>query len=147
MISSVNILDTQVKENISNLTTANTIVEKFKTDSSDLLKVINRKNTETLWSKLFKIGVISFILNGCIIALIFWIGNANVNKQLILRDSIIYEKLMDIDRVQRGDAKFYFDKKDNALYLQDIKKKNAPKKLKPEHTYLKGFWQSFWDRK
>lgn len=147
MISSVDKLDTQVKENISTLTTANDIVKTFKTDSSDLLKVINRKNTETLWSKLLKIGVISFVLNGCIISLFFWIGNANVNEQLIIRDSIIYEKLMDIDRVQRGDAKFYFDKKDNALYIQDTKKKNAPKKLNPETTYLKGFWQSFWDRK
>lgn len=146
MISSVEKLDTQVKTNISTLTTANSIVETFKTDSSDLLKLINRKNTETLWSKLFKIGAISFILNGCILGLIFWIGNANVNKQLILRDSVIYEKLMEIDRIQRGDAKFYFDKKDNALYMQDAKKRKAPQKLDSERTYLKGFWESFWDR-
>lgn len=57
----------------------------------------------------------------------------------------IYEKLMQIDRVQRGEAKFYFNKKDNALYLQDAKKRNVPEKLESETTYLKGFWESFWD--
>lgn len=44
-----------------------------------------------------------------------------------MRESAIYEKLMQIDRVQRREAKFYFDKKDNALYLQDAKKRNVSK--------------------
>ena len=47
---------------------------------------------------------------------------------------------MQIDIVQRGKAKFYFDKKDNALYIQDAEKRNVPQKLEDEITYLIGFF-------
>ncbi|MGL5903793.1 MAG: hypothetical protein ACRCZO_14025 [Cetobacterium sp.] len=52
---------------------------------------------------------------------------------------------MQIDRVQRGEAKFYFDKKDNTLYIQDAEKRNVPQKLEDETTYLIGFWQTIWN--
>ncbi|MEG0995168.1 MAG: biosynthetic peptidoglycan transglycosylase [Bacilli bacterium] len=42
-------------------------------------------------------------------------------------------------------SKFYFDKKDNALYIQDAEKRNVPKKLEDETTYLIGFWQTVWN--
>lgn len=145
LTSSITKLDDKVKENITSLAAANKIVETFKKDSSALLDGFTKQNRKSFFKNLLMIGGISFILNGIIMSLFFWIGNANVNKQLIMRESAIYEKLMQIDRVQRGEAKFYFDKKDNALYLQDAKKRNVPEKLESETTYLKGFWESFWD--
>ena len=45
----------------------------------------------------------------------------------------------------RGEAKFYFDKKDNALYIQDAEKRTVPKKLEAETTYFIGFWQTIWN--
>lgn len=145
LTSNISKLNDTVKENINSLVAANKIVDTFKKDSSALLDDFTKQNRKSFFKNLLMIGGISFILNGIIMSLFFWIGNANVNKQLIMRESAIYEKLMQIDRVQRGEAKFYFDKKDNALYLQDAKKRNVPKKLESETTYLKGFWESFWD--
>lgn len=145
LTSNINKLSDKVKENINSLVCVNEIVDNFKKDSSVLLDDFTRQNRKNFFKNLLIIGGISFSLNGIIILLLFWLGNANVNKQLIIRESAMYEKLMQIDRVQRGEAKFYFNKKDNVLYLQDAKKRNVPKKLDPETTYLKGFWQSLFD--
>lgn len=87
----------------------------------------------------------SFIIKKMGVNIFIWVTNLNYNKKLIVRESKIYEKLMQIDRVQRGKAKFYFDKKDNALYIQDAEKRTVLQKLEAETTYLIGFWQTIWN--
>ncbi len=145
LLTNISNLETKIKDNTKALDNANTIVTNFNTESKNVLENIRDKYRENFWKNLLKVGGISFILNGVIIGFFLWVTNLNYNKKLIVRESQIYEKLMQIDRVQREDAKFYFDKKDNALYIQDAEKRNVPKKLDDETTYLIGFWQTIWN--
>ncbi|MGL4652692.1 MAG: hypothetical protein ACRCU8_04190 [Cetobacterium sp.] len=145
LLTNISNLETKIKDNTKVLDNANNIVTNFNTESKNVLENIRDKYRENFWKNLLKVGGISFILNGVIIGFFLWVTNLNYNKKLIVRESQIYEKLMQIDRVQRGEAKFYFDKKDNALYIQDAEKRNVPKKLEDETTYLIGFWQTIWN--
>ncbi|MGL4211150.1 MAG: hypothetical protein ACRCRT_06350 [Cetobacterium somerae] len=145
LLTNISNLETKIKDNTKVLDNANNIVTNFNTESKNVLENIRDKYRENFWKNLLKVGGISFILNGVIIGFFLWITNLNYNKKLIVRESKIYEKLMQVDRVQRREAKFYFDKKDNALYIQDAEKRNVPKKLDDETTYLIGFWQTVWN--
>lgn len=144
LVTNISNLEQKIVNNAQILENANSIVKKFNSESEYTLNNLRLNYNKNWWNSLLKIGGISLILNGFILGLLLCISNLNYTNRLMTRDSQIYDKLMQIDRVQRGESKFYFDKKDNALYIQDLKKKNKPQKLIPEDSYLIGFWESFW---
>lgn len=101
LLINISNLETKIKDNTKVLDSANNIVTNFNTESKNVLENIRDKYRENFWKNLLKVGGISFILNGIIIGFFLWVTNLNYNKKLIVRESKIYEKLMQIDRVQR----------------------------------------------